>query len=301
MKSIFSIYSAFLILIIPFISSCRTNNTQIENTVVIKGSDTMVNLSQRWVEEYIKLHPEISLQVTGGGSGIGITALLNGTADIANMSRDLKAKELERGETTDIMPLQYKVALDGIAVIVNPENKIDTLSVEQIRDIYSGKIKNWKEVGGSDIEIVKYGRENSSGTYEHFKGTILGRDKYGKRIDFAVSTQVLQGTSSLGEAVSKDVKGIGYGGVGYFAKRKDLKVIYLRGSTLLKAVSPVVNGEVNYEAIRNGVYPLARYLYCYTDGEPKTAVRNFINFILSKQGQQIVKEMKYIPLEEKLF
>ena len=286
--------------ILSTLSGCRTNNGLIENTVVIKGSDTMVNLSQKWVEEYIKIHPEISLQVTGGGSGIGITALLNGTADIANMSRELKDRELERGEVAHVMPVQYKVALDGIAVIVSPKNKIDTLTLEQIKGIYSGKIKNWKDVGGADLEIVKYGRENSSGTYEYFKETILGRDKTGKRVDFAVSTQVLQGTSALGEAVAKDIKGIGYGGVGYFAKRDDLKIIFLKDSSLQKAISPVKNNEVNYKVIRDGVYPLSRYLYCYTNGKPKGAVKNFINFILSEQGQKIVKEMEYIPLHEKL-
>jgi len=283
-----------------FLQSCRTNEGTKENTVVIKGSDTMVNLTQKWVEEYLKIHPEISLQVTGGGSGIGITALLNGTADIANMSRDLKSNELKKGEVTHIEPVQYKVALDGIALIVNPKNKIDTLTIEQIKGIYSGKIKNWKEVGGEDLEIVKYGRENSSGTYEYFKERVLGKNEKGKSIDFAVSTQVLQGTAALGEAVAKDIKGIGYGGVGYFARRDDLKIIYLKDSPAHKAVSPVVNGEVNYKVIRDGVYPLSRYLYCYTNHQPKNSVIDFINFMLSEKGQMIVKEMEYIPLNEKL-
>lgn len=289
---------AFIFLL--FLQSCRTNEGLIENTIVIKGSDTMVNLTQRWVEEYIKIHPEIFLQVTGGGSGIGITALLNGTADIANMSRNLKDKEMERGVISHIEPVQYKVALDGIAVIVNPKNKIDSLTIEQIKGIYSGKIKNWKEVGGENLEIVKYGRENSSGTYEYFKERILGKDEKGKSIDFAVSTQVLQGTAALGEAIAKDVKGIGYGGVGYFARRNDLKIIYLKNGQTDKAVSPVVNGEVNYKVIRDGVYPLSRYLYCYTNHKPKNSAKDFINFMLSEKGQMIVKEMEYIPLNEKL-
>lgn len=289
-----------LFAVIFVFQACRTNEGLIENTIVLKGSDTMVNLTQKWVEEYMKIHPEISLQVTGGGSGIGITALLNGTADIANMSRELKDKELDRGETVHVRPVQYKVALDGIAVIVNPKNKIDTLTVEQIKGIYSGKIKNWKEVGGADLEIVKYGRENSSGTYEYFKEMVLGKNESGKSIDFAVSTQVLQGTAALGEAVAKDTKGIGYGGVGYFAKRDDLKIIYLKNNDLQKAISPVKNKEVNYKVIRDGIYPLSRYLYCYTNGKPKGAVKDFINFVLSEKGQQIVKEMEYIPLNEKL-
>lgn len=290
----------FGIMFLLFLQSCRTNEGTKENTIVIKGSDTMVNLTQRWVEEYIKIHPEISLQITGGGSGIGITALLNGTADIANMSRDLKSNELKRGEVTHIEPFQYKVALDGIAVIVNPKNKIDSLTIEQIKGIYSDKIKNWKEVGGENLEIVKYGRENSSGTYEYFKERVLGKNEKGKSIDFAVSTQVLQGTAALGEAIANDIKGIGYGGVGYFAQRKDLKIIYLKDNPAHKAVSPVANGEVNYKVIRDGVYPLSRYLYCYTNHQPKNSVKDFINFMLSENGQMIVKEMEYIPLNEKL-
>ena len=288
----------FLFVGVLFLQSCRTNDGLAENIVVIKGSDTMVNLSQKWAEEYMKTHPRVSLQVTGGGSGIGITALLNGSADIANMSRDLKNKEIERGENNQIKPVQYKVALDGIAIITNINNKIDSLTIDQIRGIYSGKIKNWKVVGGVDMEIVKYGRENSSGTYEFFKEFILGRKENGKLLDFAVSTQVLQGTASLAEAVANDKKGIGYGGVGYFAKRDDIKIIYLKGSSSEKAVSPVINKEVNYSIIRSGIYPLSRYLYCYTNGKPKGTINNFISFILSEKGQKLVQEMEYIPLNE---
>ncbi len=256
----------------------------------------MVNLTQKWAEVYMSKNPGVSVQVTGGGSGTGIAALFNGTANIANISREFKESELSKLPDLEIKPVQFKVALDGIAIIVHSGNPVDTLTIEQLRDIFSGKIKNWNEAGGTDQDIVLYGRENSSGTYEFFKTTILGRDRSGRQIDFSQSMQVLQGTSQLGEAISKDIKGIGYGGVGYFALRNDLKTIFIKSSLKAKAISAIENGKVNYEAIRNGTYPLSRYLYCYTNGEPKEEVKGFIDFILSDEGQKIVRQMEYIPL-----
>lgn len=258
----------------------------------------MVNLTQRWAEEYMKLHPEVSIQVTGGGSGIGIAALLNGTVQIANISRELKNREMQNAAALKIEPVQFKVSLDGIAVIVHPSNPVDTLSLQQIKDIYSGKITNWKNAGGLNQNIVLYGRENSSGTYEYFKEIVLGKDDSGSQIDFARRTQVLQGTAALGEAVAHDKKGIGYGGVGYFALRNDLKVLHIKLSETGSAKSPVENGRLNFQIIWNGEYPLSRYLYCYTNGQPKEGVKEFLDFIQSPAGQKIVEEMEYIPLNK---
>jgi phosphate transport system substrate-binding protein len=257
----------------------------------------MVNLTQRWAELFMTKYPEISVQVTGGGSGTGIASLLNGTANIANISRELKDKEIEKAKSLNIFPKKFEVALDGIAIIVNPENHVNSLSLKEIKDIYSGVIKNWSEVGGLNHEIILYGRENSSGTYEYFKQSVLGKNDKGFSVDFSVRTQVLQGTAALGEAVSKDIRGIGYGGVGYFANREDLKVVYIESDENpgLK-FSPVLKGEVNYEIIWNGNYPLSRYLYCYTNGAPTNEIKKFIDFIISDKGQEIVKNMQYIPL-----
>ncbi|GJQ62167.1 MAG: phosphate-binding protein [Melioribacteraceae bacterium] len=257
----------------------------------------MVNLTQKWAETYMKKFNDLSIHVTGGGSGTGVAALLNGTASIANISRELKEREYKNAHERGIEPYQIKVALDGIAIIVNPENNIDTLLVEQVRDIFSGKIRYWSEVGGAEERIVLYGRENSSGTYEYFKNIILDDKDSDYSIDFATSTQVLQGTSALGEAVALDKRGIGYGGVGYFVGRKDLKIIHIKEGDSKLAVSPTHDGELNYEIIRNGEYPLARYLYCFTNGEPKEgALKDYIDFILSAEGQSIVEQMEYIPL-----
>lgn len=280
------------ILILP---GCQPSK---KKTITIKGSDTMVNLTQKWAEVYMNKNPDVSVQVTGGGSGTGIAALFNGTANIANISRELTESELLKFPDYKIKPIQFKVALDGIAIIVNSENPVDTLTLDQLKEIFSGKIKNWRELNGFDREIVLYGRENSSGTYEYFKNGILGRDQFGREIDFSQSMQVLQGTAQLGEAISKDLKGIGFGGVGYFAQRKDVKCIFIKSANESKAISAVENGKVNYESIRNGLYPLARYLFCCTNGEPKNEVKSFIDFIRSEEGQKIVQQMEYIPLSD---
>ena len=275
------------------ITGCKKKMEADKAVISVKGSDTMVNLAQRWAEEYMKNNQNISIQVTGGGSGTGIAALLNNTVDLANSSRELKADELKKADSLKISTNVVKVALDGIAVIVNPSSKIEELTIQQLSDIFTGKITNWKQLGGADVKIVLYGRENSSGTYEFFKEHVM------KKQDYAVNTQVLQGTAALGEAVAKDVNGIGYGGVGYFAKRNDVKIIKVKKDANSPAIAPAMNGEVNYKAIWDGTYSISRYLYCFTNGEPKPAVKAFLDFILSKQGQELVKQMEYIPLPEK--
>ncbi len=267
-----------------------------KQVVSVKGSDTMVNLSQKWAEVYMQQNSNVSIQVTGGGSGTGIAALLNETVDIANASRELKQDELDKAKQIGITPKVYQVALDGIAVIVNPSNKIDDLTVQQLSDIFTGKIKNWKQLGGSDLPIVLYGRENSSGTYEFFKEHVLGKDERGITNDYATNTQVLQGTAALGEAVARDEKGIGYGGVGYFAERNDVKILHVKADENSNAISPSENGKVNYQVIWSRDYPISRYLYCLTNGKEKEGAKAFLDFILSEDGQKLVEQMEYIPL-----
>lgn len=278
---------------------CKKKEADIEKTVItVKGSDTMVNLAQKWAEEYMKIHPEVTIQVTGGGSGTGIAALLNKTTEIANASRDLKNSEIEDAKGKGITPVVHQVALDGIAVIVHPESKVDNLTIKQLSDIFSGKITNWKQVGGADLPITLYGRENSSGTYEFFKDHVLGKVD-GKQVDYSPSTQVLQGTAALGEAVARDKKGIGYGGVGYFAERNDVKILHIKKDDKSTAISPVENNKVDYQAIWNGDYSISRYLYCVTNGEASGKIKDYIDFIVSQQGQDVVKTMEYIPLPPK--
>ena len=293
-------YLFMMLLVIPMLFiGCKKKTDEVEKTVItIKGSDTMVNLSQKWAEEYMKLHPEVSIQVTGGGSGTGVAGLLNKTTEIANSSRELKSAELEDAKAKGVTPFTYQVALDGIAVIVHPESKVDNLTIQQVSDIFSGKITNWKSVGGADMPITLYGRENSSGTYEFFKEHVLGKVD-GKQVDYATSTQVLQGTAALGEAVARDKKGIGYGGVGYFAERNDVKILHIKKDENSLAISPSENNKVNYDVIWSGDYSISRYLYCFTNGEATGKLKEFMDFIVSEEGQNVVRTMEYIPLPPK--
>ncbi|MCU0413525.1 MAG: PstS family phosphate ABC transporter substrate-binding protein [Ignavibacteriaceae bacterium] len=290
-----------ILLILPVVFiGCKKKEAGEEKTVIsVKGSDTMVNLAQKWAEVYMQTHPNVSIQVTGGGSGTGVASLLNGTTDLANSSRELKESELETAKQKGVTPVVYNVALDGIAVIVHPDNKIDNLSVQQVSDIFAGKITNWKQLGGPDMVITLYGRENSSGTYEFFKDHVLGKDASGKQVDYSPATQVLQGTAALGEAVARDVKGIGYGGVGYFAHRKDVKILHIKKDDNSPAISPAENGVVNFQVIWNGDYSISRYLYCFTNGEAQGELKDYMDFIVSPEGQKLVETMEYIPLPPK--
>jgi phosphate transport system substrate-binding protein len=293
-------YLLITLAVIPMLFfGCKKKTDEVEKTVItVKGSDTMVNLAQKWAEEYMKLHPEVSLQVTGGGSGTGVAALLNKTTEIANSSRDLKSSELEEAKNKGVTPVVHKVALDGIAVIVHPQSKVDNLTIKQVSEIFSGKLTNWKQVGGADMPITLYGRENSSGTYEFFKEHVLGKVD-GKQVDYSPSTQVLQGTAALGEAVARDIKGIGYGGVGYFAERNDVKILHIKKDDTSPAYSPAENNKVNYDLIWSGDYSISRYLFCFTNGEASGKVKDFMDFVTSPQGQEVVKTMEYIPLPQK--
>jgi len=293
-------YLLTVLVIVPMLFiGCKKKTDEVEKTVItIKGSDTMVNLSQKWAEEYMKLHPDVSIQVTGGGSGTGVASLLNKTTEIANSSRELKSAELDDAKAKGVTPFVYQVALDGIAVIVHPESKVDNLTIQQVSDIFSGKITNWKSVGGVDMPITLYGRENSSGTYEFFKEHVLGKVN-GKQVDYSTATQVLQGTAALGEAVARDKKGIGYGGVGYFAERNDVKILHIKKDENSIAISPAENNKVNYDVIWSGDYSISRYLYCFTNGEATGKLKEFMDFIVSQEGQDVVRTMEYIPLPPK--
>jgi phosphate transport system substrate-binding protein len=241
-------------------------------TTTVKGSDTMVILAQRWAEAWMKANPAKKVQVTGGGSGTGIAALINGTTDVADASRALKAEEKARLPTA----VETVVARDGVAIYVNKANPVESLTVEQIRGIYLGDIKNWKEVGGKDAPIVIYSRENSSGTYVFVKEHVL------KNEDFAVEAQTLPGTAAVVNAVSKEKNGIGYGGGAYAKGVKELKV---------EGVSPTK------EAVLAGKYPLSRPLFVYTKAAPAGEVKEYIDFCLSAAGQKIVTEVGYFPVK----
>jgi len=251
-------------------------------SITVKGSDTMVILVQKWAEAYMKAYPSRKVQVTGGGSGTGIAALINGTTDIANSSRTMKDKEKQSVKNrSQILPKEYKVARDGLSIYVNDTNPIDVLTLDQIKAIYTGKISNWKQVGGPDNQITRYSRENNSGTYVFFKENVLDNQ------DYHPSCQNMPGTASVVNAVARDQGGIGYGGMAY---GKGIKEIGVKKDAKSPAVKPSV------ETVKDGSYPIWRYLYQYTIGPAKGAVKDFINWEQSDDGQAIVNKVGYVSI-----
>ncbi|TSA26647.1 MAG: phosphate ABC transporter substrate-binding protein [Bacteroidetes bacterium] len=249
--------------------------------VTVKGSDTMVILSQKWAEVFMKSHPDIIIQVTGGGSGTGISALINGATDICNASRPMKKSEIEKlKERYNTLGVEIPCAKDGITVYINKKNPINELSIQQLSDIFSGKVTNWKQVGGSDSPIKLYGRENSSGTYVFFQEEVV-------KGDYAPSCQTLPGTAAVVNAVIKDMNGIGYGGAAYSEGVKICKVKKDANSSAY---------EANSENIKKGLYPISRYLYMYTRNRPSGEIKEFIDWTLGPEGQKMVTEVGYFPV-----
>lgn len=251
-------------------------------TVTIKGSDTMVILAQRWTEVFpVK---NIQFQVTGGGSGTGIAALINGTTDICTSSRPIKPAEVDQLKTKyKSQGLEIKVARDGLSVYVNKSNPVKKLTLEQVRLIYTGKTKNWKEVGGPDKKILLYSRENNSGTYEFFKEHVLLKQ------DFDPSAQNMPGTAAVVNAIAKDKYGIGFGGAAY---AKDIKEVALAEKEGSDYVMPTE------ENILSGKYPVSRFLYFYLRERPAGDVKKFVDWVLGKEGQKVIKEVGYFPLKK---
>jgi phosphate transport system substrate-binding protein len=251
--------------------------------ITVKGSDTMVILAQKWAETYMGKNPGKKIQVTGGGSGTGFAALQNQQTDLCNASRKIKATEIAACiKAFGKRPTEYKVAIDGLSVYVAVDNPLKELSMEQLELIFTGKIRNWKGVGGPDAPITVYSRENSSGTYEFFKENVL------KGKDFAASAQTMPGTAAVLQAVAKDKNGIGYGGAAYGAGAKHLQI-------KPNATAPAI--EPTEETVVGQKYPIWRYLYIYVNPAlDKEDIAVFLNWIRSDEGQKVVKEVGYYPL-----
>jgi len=255
--------------------------------ITVKGSDTLLILAQKWAEVYMGAHPETKIQVTGGGSGIGFAALQNQTTDLCDASRKAKAGEIQNCiKAFNARPTEYKVALDGLSVYVNQDNPLKELTLAQVGDIFTGKVTNWKEVGGPDAPITLYSRENSSGSYEFFKEHVL------KGKDFAASAQTMPGTAAILQAVAKDKGGIGYGGAAYGAGAKHLAI---KRDDSSPAIDPTE------ENILNGSYPIWRYLYVYVNPAlDKGEIGAYLTWIRSNEGQKTVKDVGYFPLPANL-
>jgi phosphate transport system substrate-binding protein len=250
--------------------------------ITVKGSDTMVILAQRWAEIYMKQNPETSVQVTGGGSGVGIAALINGTTDMANSSRPIKSTEVEKLKARyNTLGVEIPCAKDGITIFLHESNKVQELTLKQLSDIYQAKVTNWKQLGGEDAPIRLYGRENSSGTYVFFKEEVV-------KADYAASCQTLPGTAAVVNAVKKDKNGIGYGGAAYAAGVKHCKV---KKDAQTAAILPTA------ESIAKNQYPITRYLYIYLKNRPTGELKKYIDWILSPDGQKVVVEVGYFPVK----
>ena len=259
----------------------------VAGNITVKGSDTLVVLAQKWAEVYMGQHADTKIQVSGGGTGTGFAALQGQTTDLCDASRKAKSAEIANClKAFGARPTEYKVALDGLSVYVSPENTLKELSLDQVGDIFTGKITNWKEVGGPDAPITVYSRENSSGTYEFFKEHVL------KGKDFAASAQTMPGTAAIVQAVTKDKNGIGYGGAAYGGSTKQLAI---KKTDASPAIAPTE------ETVLNGTYPIWRHLYVYVNPNlDKGEVAAYLNWIRSDDGQKYVKDIGYYPLPKNL-
>lgn len=279
------------------LSGCRpassgSNQSGTPNAPVVymqnKGSDTIVNLALAWAEEYQKLHPEMSISVTGGGTGTGIAALLNNTVDIANASRQIKPEEVKEAEANGVQPTEFVIARDAIAVIVNPQNPVQHLSIQQISDVYTGKITNWLDLGGEDRPIIKLSRESNSGTHVYFLEAVIRLgDKKDKTI-FSADTLLLPSSEGIISEVRDNPNAIGYDGLGYVTP--DVKVVAVSGKNSVDYIMPSI------ETVNSGTYPIARDLYMYTNGEPQGTVKDYLNWILSADAQEIVRKLGFVPV-----
>jgi phosphate transport system substrate-binding protein len=289
--------SLVLIAAALFLSGCspRSNeqsgngaSPQTEVYIENKGSDTIVNLALAWAEAYQSVKPEVRISVTGGGSGTGIAALINNTVDIANASRKIKPEEVENAQANSVEPVENVIARDAIAVIVNPENPIDQLTMAQISAIYSGKINNWREVGGEDRPIVRLSRETNSGTHVYFLEQVLRLGDKDSHLLFSTDTLLLPSSEGIIMETSQNPNVIGYDGLGYVTD--EVKVI----AVAINDSSPYVYPSA--ETVNNGSYPIARDLYMYTNGAPQGAVSEYLNWIFSPEAQAIVKELGFVPI-----
>ncbi|MCY1076278.1 phosphate ABC transporter substrate-binding protein [Archangium lansingense] len=260
-----------------------TSAPGLQGTVTVKGSDTMVLLGQRWAERFMKTHPEVKIQVTGGGSGTGLAALINGTTDIAMSSRPIKDAERQKVQQHHPSgPVELAVALDGITFYVHESNPVETLTIEQLKAIYLGDLTRWKDVGGNDAPIVVYSRENSSGTYVFVKDEVLGGE------DFTPRALTLPGTAAVVNAVAQERNGIGYGGFAYARGVKELKV---KKDAQSEAVAP------SAQNIQNGTYPLSRRLFFYLPREASGTTQAFLDYILTPEGQEVATTVGYFPVK----
>jgi phosphate transport system substrate-binding protein len=282
---------AIPLVIILLLASCSSGSssptaTPSSGTIVVKGSDTMVNLASAWAEAYRSKNPGVQITVSGGGSGIGIASLIDGTTDICDNSRPWKQEEIDKAKTKGVNPVETKVALDGVAVVVNPQNRIGELTLEQLAAIFTGNITNWKELGAADAPIVVLSRDSNSGTHVFFKEHVLqAKDKkaeYGKQVQFLPTSQ------AIADEVARNPNALGYYGMGYLSLEQ--KEIAIKKDSGSPAVKPSAG------TVKDGTYPIARPLFCTTNGQPSGLIAEYLKWILGPDGQRIVGELEFVTI-----
>jgi len=279
---------SWFIVVIALMSATCVFAAKDKNSIQIKGSDTMVNLGQAWAEKYMEKNTADFVAVTGGGSGTGLSSLISGTCDIAMSSRDIKEKELALARQKGINPNEIKVALDGLAVVVNPDNSISKLTLTQLADIFTGRISNWKEVGGKDEKIVILSREVNSGTHVYFKEHVLRKNDPNSKEEFAPAALMLSSSQAIADEVAGNPSAIGYYGMGYISKNQ--KPLAIARDEKSEYEAPTI------ENVINGKYPISRPLFIYTNGAPEGLVKKFVDFALSGEGQDIVLATDFVPV-----
>lgn len=263
------------------------SNRAIQN----KGSDTLVNLALAWAEAYREVDPSVSIAVTGGGSGTGIAALINGTVDIANASRKMKEKEIAAAEANGVTPVEFTVAIDALAIIVNLENPVDELTIPQLSDMYTGRITNWKELGGNDEPIILLSRETNSGTHVYFLDEVVRKGEKENEDIFAPQTLLMPSSVGITSEIRRNPNAIGYDGLGYVDPEHEKMIAVAKD-----ADSPYVAPSVATGA--DGSYPISRGLYMYTAGEPDGVIKEYLDWIRGPDGQAIVAELGFVPLPQ---
>ena len=261
-----------------------------KNSIQIKGSDTMVNLAQAWAEKYMEENPGDFVAVTGGGSGTGLSSLLSGTCSIAMSSRNIKDKEITLAKQKGINPFEVKVALDGLAVVVNPANPVSKLTIDQLAGIFTGRISNWKEVGGKDERIVILSREVNSGTHVYFKEHVLRKNDPNNKAEFAPGALMLSSSQAIADEVTGNPAVIGYYGMGYISGKQ--KAISVAKDDRSEYIYPTIDN------VLSGKYPISRPLFFYTNSEPKDLIKKFVDYVLSRKGQETVVQTDFVPVKK---
>lgn len=265
----------------------RRETDRTSHTIENKGSDTLVNLALAWAELYMHMHPDVRISVTGGGSGTGIAAMINGTVNIANASREMKSEEIAAVKASGISPMEFIVARDAIAVVVHPSNPVNGLTLPQISQIYTGKITNWRQVGGEDRPIVLLSRESNSGTYVYFLEHAIRLGNAKSAALFSPDTLLMPSSEGISTEVRQNPNAIGYDGLGYVTR--DQKLLAISRDDNSHHVLPSI------DTVNDGTYPISRPLYMYTKGNPTGEIKTYLDWI-ANDGQRLVSTLGFVPL-----